>query len=52
MIPHAGELKVEGTFPQDIVVREGGGLDPEPRQPEGKITINIVVKGGGGFDPY
>ena len=28
LIPHAGELKVEGTFPRDIVVREGGGLDP------------------------
>ena len=39
MIPHAGELKVEGTFPRDIVAREGG-------------TINIVVQGGGGFDPY
>ena len=47
MIPHAGELKVEGTFPRDIV----GGLDPQPKQAEGKITINIVVRGGGRFDP-
>ena len=52
MIPRAGELKVEGTFPRDIVVRGGGGLNPKPKQAEGPITINILVKGGGGFDPY
>ena len=28
LIPHAGELKVEGTFPPEIVVRDGGRLDP------------------------
>ena len=51
MIPHAGELKVEGTFPRDIVVRGGGGLNPKPKQAEGPITSNIVVKGVAGLIP-
>ena len=52
MIPHERELKAEGIFLWDIVVKMGGGRDPLSKQAERKSAVNIVVKGGGGFDPY